>query len=128
MLYIRSAYDSEQCINEIYDEVANKYVSVETINTTLPPDFQIPAVWKHNIGRVPIKLIQNKPYPSPYYTLGNLIECSDTHGCEKLKHHINTTHREYLKYIIVAKPRVALGGMTAYETTKKFNDDDESFG
>jgi hypothetical protein len=44
MLYIRSAYDSEKCINEVYDEVANKYVSIETINTTLPPDFQIPAV------------------------------------------------------------------------------------
>jgi hypothetical protein len=45
-----------------------------------------------------------------------------------LFHHINATHREYLKYIIIAKPRLNISGMTAREIINPLSDDRFHFG
>jgi hypothetical protein len=134
-LYVKSTYDRNKCVNEIYDKQAQSFISIENFNVGLSPEKQIPKEWIHNLGRVPVKLIQNKPFPAQFMsqvysgseTDHSYKMCADTYRAKELKHHINATHREYLKYIIIAKPRLAIGGLTAYEMTNPKSDDRFNF-
>jgi hypothetical protein len=60
-LMIKSIYDREKCINEIYDANESKIVEIDIVNRSLPKDKHIPKMWRHNLGKVPVKFITNKP-------------------------------------------------------------------
>lgn len=114
--YLKSTYDTEKVVNEWYQESENKMDEIQLIydaEKVIPKQFQVPKVWHHNLGFVPILETFNYPYRSTLWqaAMFNFIELADWFNCYFLEDTFFDTLKNLEKEINFCHSRILIDGM-----------------
>lgn len=84
--YIKSTYDREKCVNELYD--FNGEMIVYDASHKIAKELQIEPIWKHNLGFVPVVQLTNYPifeYTNIMFSPESYVQVADWYNAAFLE-------------------------------------------
>lgn len=107
--YIKSTYDREKCVNELYD--TNGEMVVYDATHKVSSELQIEPVWYHNLGFVPVVQLTNYPifeYTNIMFSPENYIQITDWYNAAFLEKSFYELFVNMNKEVIYCHSRIGI--------------------
>lgn len=107
--YIKSTYDREKCVNELYDNTGQLIVYDATHQVA--KELQIEPVWRHNLGFVPVVQLTNYPlfeYTNIMFSPENYVQITDWYNAAFLEKSFYELYTNLNKEVIFCHSRIGI--------------------
>lgn len=105
--WIKSTYDRQKCVNDVYD-MENRKIVVFDAAIDILRENRLEKVWNHNLGFVPVVEIPNYPQLEPMFATNNWNECTDWWNAQMFELLYYQAYLDFKKELALCHSRIGL--------------------